>query len=119
MSRPGVRALTVIDLFAGAGGATQGLEDAGFRAIAAIELDADAAATYVTNHPAVDVIQRDKEGDSPEYGDDSYRFENPARSHLRRNLRAESREALQPFRSTFRGEVVSVPRRPPSAKAVP
>jgi DNA (cytosine-5)-methyltransferase 1 len=50
---------TAIDLFAGAGGATQGLTDAGFHVVAAIENDASAIASYRANHPAVHLDPRD------------------------------------------------------------
>lgn len=45
--------LTAIDLFAGAGGATQGLRQAGFQVIAAAENDALAARSFAANHPDV------------------------------------------------------------------
>ena len=51
--------LTALDLFAGAGGATQGLTDAGFHVLAAVEKDADAVATFGANHPDVRVLPQD------------------------------------------------------------
>lgn len=42
---------TAVDLFAGAGGATQGLRDAGFDIVAAVENELDAATTWQLNHP--------------------------------------------------------------------
>ncbi len=51
--------LTAVDLFAGAGGTTQGLRDAGFRVLAAIEKDEEAAKTYRANHDEVDLYNRD------------------------------------------------------------
>jgi DNA (cytosine-5)-methyltransferase 1 len=42
--------LTVLDLFAGAGGLSQGLKDAGMEVIAAAEWDEDALATYKQRH---------------------------------------------------------------------
>jgi DNA (cytosine-5)-methyltransferase 1 len=50
---------TAIDLFAGAGGATEGLSEAGFRVIAAIESDPVAAESYRANHSSVELVQQD------------------------------------------------------------
>jgi DNA (cytosine-5)-methyltransferase 1 len=50
------RALTVLDLFAGAGGITTGLHEVGgFTTVAAVEMDPAAAATYAANHPETQV----------------------------------------------------------------
>ncbi|MBM7084323.1 DNA cytosine methyltransferase [Micromonospora humidisoli] len=51
--------LTCIDLFAGAGGATEGLRAAGYDVIGAVEVDPTAAASYRMNHPATRLWQRD------------------------------------------------------------
>ena len=51
--------LTALDLFAGAGGATQGLKDAGYRVVAAVEEWSDAVRTFSANHPEVGVLERD------------------------------------------------------------
>jgi DNA (cytosine-5)-methyltransferase 1 len=50
---------TAIDLFAGAGGATQGLIDAGFHVLAAVESDSVAASSYLANHPGVHLVKAD------------------------------------------------------------
>src|SRR5688572_8135927 len=50
---------TAIDLFAGCGGASQGLRQAGFRVIGAVEVDALAADTYKLNHKSVFLWRKD------------------------------------------------------------
>lgn len=50
---------TLVDLFAGAGGLSAGLEMAGFGAVLANELDPQYAQTYRTNHPSAEVVVGD------------------------------------------------------------
>jgi len=54
--------LDALDLFAGAGGLSLGLEAAGFSVVGAIEVDADACATYRANHPRAAVLEGDIAG---------------------------------------------------------
>jgi DNA (cytosine-5)-methyltransferase 1 len=51
--------LTAIDLFSGAGGTTQGLRDAGYDVLFAVENDASAARSFAANHPGVEILERD------------------------------------------------------------
>ncbi|TQM82268.1 DNA (cytosine-5)-methyltransferase 1 [Saccharothrix saharensis] len=50
---------TAVDLFAGAGGATQGLRDAGFNVVGAVEFDPEASRSYRLNHPRTRLWQSD------------------------------------------------------------
>jgi len=50
---------TAIDLFCGAGGLTQGLKEAGFSVIAAVEFEPRAAGTYQANHPSCRLFECD------------------------------------------------------------
>ncbi len=64
--------LTVLDLFAGGGGLSAGLGEAGgFTTVQAVEMDVAAAATYAQNHPETEVFRgaiQDwlREGDVPQ-----------------------------------------------------
>ena len=61
LQRSGVMlaSLIALDLFAGAGGLSMGMQQAGFAIAAAVESDADAAATYRGLHPHVPVLEQD------------------------------------------------------------
>lgn len=48
-----------LDLFCGCGGTTQGLRDAGFTVVGAIDIDPYAISTYEINHPEVKVWKQD------------------------------------------------------------
>jgi DNA (cytosine-5)-methyltransferase 1 len=48
---------TVVDLFGGAGAMGLGFRQAGFRVLAAVEIDRHAAQTYRLNHPGVPVLE--------------------------------------------------------------
>jgi DNA (cytosine-5)-methyltransferase 1 len=51
--------LTALDLFSGAGGTTQGLRDAGYNVVAAVENDSNAARSFEANHPDTKLFDRD------------------------------------------------------------
>lgn len=51
--------LTVVDLFSGAGGLSEGFRQAGFRVIAGSDNDPDALATYAANFPEAEAILGD------------------------------------------------------------
>lgn len=51
--------MTAVEIFAGGGGLAVGLKRAGFTAVAAIELEKNAAATFKANHPGVQVFRQD------------------------------------------------------------
>ena len=48
-----------IDLFSGCGGLSEGLSQAGFDVIAALEIDAQAAKCYEMNHQKTTLIRKD------------------------------------------------------------
>ena len=48
-----------VDLFAGAGGLSLGLRQAGFRVAAAVEVSPEVCKTYAANHPDVTLLTRD------------------------------------------------------------
>jgi DNA (cytosine-5)-methyltransferase 1 len=50
---------TAIDLFSGCGGLSQGLSDAGYRVLAAVEIDKKACETYQANHQDVKLLIED------------------------------------------------------------
>ena len=53
------RALRVVDLFAGAGGLSEGFRQAGYEIVAGSDYDPDAAATYASNFRGAEVIVGD------------------------------------------------------------
>jgi len=55
----GEKPFTVVDLFCGAGGLSEGFRQAGFDILLGIEADATAAATYQKNNPGTQLIVKD------------------------------------------------------------
>lgn len=51
--------MTAVDLFSGCGGLSYGLRKAGFRVVAAVEIDEKAQQTYELNHPDVRLFKQD------------------------------------------------------------
>ena len=58
--------LTSVDLFSGCGGLTEGLRQAGYKVVSAVELDRKAVVTYKVNHPNVKLHEVDIRNLSPE-----------------------------------------------------
>jgi DNA (cytosine-5)-methyltransferase 1 len=56
---PEMESCTVIDLFAGCGGASLGFERAGFKVLAAVESDDITSLSYVANHPEAVLFTED------------------------------------------------------------
>lgn len=50
---------TAVDLFSGCGGLTLGLQQAGYKVLAAVEVEIKAQATYALNHPDVTLYRKD------------------------------------------------------------
>lgn len=57
--RKPTRTLTSVDLFAGPGGLTLGLERAGFHCLMAVEFETDACKTFKSHHPDTDLRDTD------------------------------------------------------------
>lgn len=51
--------ITAVDLFSGCGGLSRGLKDAGFKVLAAVEVDDKARETYALNHSDVPLVGAD------------------------------------------------------------
>lgn len=58
--------LTSVDLFSGCGGLSEGLLQAGYEVVSAVEVDSKAVATYKINHPKVKIYESDIKKVSPE-----------------------------------------------------
>src|SRR6266481_1973945 len=50
---------TAVDLFAGCGGLTQGMHNAGFHTRVAVELESNATRAYKLNHPNTVILEKD------------------------------------------------------------
>ena len=70
------RALRAVDFFCGAGGMSQGLEDAGISVIAALDNDPICEDTYMANHPDSKFLRKDiKDYDKEKLGEDVPKLE--------------------------------------------
>ncbi len=56
---PSVHGLTILDLFCGAGGLSEGFRLAGFRTLGGTDIDPDAVATFALNFPDASAIYGD------------------------------------------------------------
>lgn len=65
--------LSVLEICAGAGGQSLGLEQAGFEHVAAVEIDRDACATLTTNRPHWKVVGPGQDGDVKGFNGRPYR----------------------------------------------
>lgn len=65
MTKSFSKGLTAIDLFAGCGGLSVGLRQAGFNVLAALEIDSLAAETYFANHRKAKLFQQDIRKSNP------------------------------------------------------
>ena len=56
---PHMTAIHALDIYAGAGGLSIGLEAAGFKIVAGVDIDRDSCDTFAKAHPAAEVVHRD------------------------------------------------------------
>lgn len=66
IKRNSVTSPIAVDIFSGCGGTSYGLVSAGYKVIAAIEIDEKAQQTYLLNHPAVRLYRNDVRNVNPQ-----------------------------------------------------